>query len=115
MDKGPGGSREMLRVREQTSPRARERWALASRWQHKRYFTAVEQCARRSTHACHVSRGKSRRGNGKGKTMFAVIKSGGRQYKVAVGEKLEVNRLPVEVGEQVRFAEVLLISDAENT
>lgn len=47
--------------------------------------------------------------------MFAVIKSGGRQYKVAVGEKLQVNRLPVEVGEQVRFAEVLLISDAENT
>jgi large subunit ribosomal protein L21 len=47
--------------------------------------------------------------------MFAVIKSGGRQYKVAVGERLEVNRLPVEVGEQVRFEEVLLISDAENT
>jgi large subunit ribosomal protein L21 len=47
--------------------------------------------------------------------MFAVIKSGGRQYKVAVGERLEVNRLPVEIGEQVRFEEVLLISDAENT
>lgn len=47
--------------------------------------------------------------------MFAVIKSGGRQYKVAVGERLEVNRLPVEVGDQVRFEEVLLISDAENT
>lgn len=47
--------------------------------------------------------------------MFAVIKSGGRQYKVAVGESFEVNRLPVEVGEQVRFEEVLLISDAENT
>ncbi|HEY0756446.1 MAG TPA: 50S ribosomal protein L21 [Ktedonobacteraceae bacterium] len=46
--------------------------------------------------------------------MFAVIKSGGRQYKVAVGEALQVNRLAVEVGEQVRFAEVLLISDAEN-
>src|SRR5579859_1937533 len=57
----------------------------------------------------------SGRGNGKGKTMFAVIKSGGRQYKVAVGEELQVNRLPVEVGEQVRFEEVLLISDAENT
>jgi large subunit ribosomal protein L21 len=51
----------------------------------------------------------------KGKKMFAVIKSGGRQYKVAVGERLEVNRLPVEVGDQVRFEEVLLISDAENT
>lgn len=47
--------------------------------------------------------------------MFAVIKSGGRQYKVAVGERLGVNRLPVEVGDQVRFDEVLLISDAENT
>ncbi len=47
--------------------------------------------------------------------MFAVIKSGGRQYKVSVGQTLEVNRLPVEVGEQVHFDEVLLISDASNT
>jgi large subunit ribosomal protein L21 len=47
--------------------------------------------------------------------MFAVIKSGGRQYKVSVGQRLEVNRLPVEVGEQVQFDEVLLISDADNT
>jgi len=49
------------------------------------------------------------------KVMFAVIKSGGRQYKVSVGQALEVNRLPVEVGEQVHFNEVLLISDANNT
>ena len=47
--------------------------------------------------------------------MFAVIKSGGRQYKVAVGQTFEVNRLPVEVGEQVHFDEVLLISDANDT
>ena len=47
--------------------------------------------------------------------MFAVIKSGGRQYKVSVGQKLEVNRLAVEVGKQVQFDEVLLISDADNT
>ncbi|HLI08642.1 MAG TPA: 50S ribosomal protein L21 [Ktedonobacteraceae bacterium] len=47
--------------------------------------------------------------------MFAVIKSGGRQYKVSVGERLEVNRLPVEPGEQVTFAEVLLIGDANTT
>jgi large subunit ribosomal protein L21 len=46
--------------------------------------------------------------------MYAVIKSGGRQYKVSVGEKLEVNRLFVEVGDQVRFEEVLMISDAES-
>jgi len=49
------------------------------------------------------------------KVMFAVIKSGGRQYKVTVGQTFEVNRLPVEVGEQVHFNEVLLISDANNT
>jgi large subunit ribosomal protein L21 len=48
------------------------------------------------------------------KVMFAVIKSGGRQYKVSVGQTLEVNRLPVEDGEQVHFNEVLLISDANN-
>ncbi|HWZ20941.1 MAG TPA: 50S ribosomal protein L21 [Ktedonobacteraceae bacterium] len=47
--------------------------------------------------------------------MFAVIKSGGRQYKVSVGQTLEVNRLPVEDGEQVHFDEVLLISDANIT
>ena len=45
--------------------------------------------------------------------MFAVIKSGGRQYKVSVGTTLEVNRLPVEDGEQVRLEEVLLISDED--
>ena len=47
--------------------------------------------------------------------MFAIIKSGGRQYKVSVGQTVEVNRLPVEVGKQVQFNEVLLISDAGNT
>lgn len=47
--------------------------------------------------------------------MFAVIKSGGRQYKVSVGERLEVNRLPVESGQQIQIADVLLISDADRT
>ncbi|GHO44637.1 hypothetical protein KSX_28000 [Ktedonospora formicarum] len=47
--------------------------------------------------------------------MFAVIKSGGRQYKVSVGEKLEVNRLPYEDGKQIEIGEVLLVSDADNS
>src|SRR6266849_1344996 len=54
-------------------------------------------------------------GDRKGDVMFAVIKSGGRQYKVSVGQTLEVNQLPVEAGQQVQFEEVLLISDASNT
>ena len=47
--------------------------------------------------------------------MFAVIKSGGRQYKVSVGQTLEVNRLAVADGGQVTFDEVLLISDADGS
>ena len=47
--------------------------------------------------------------------MFAIIKSGGRQYKVSVGQTLEVNRLPVEVGSQLELKDVLLISDANTT
>jgi large subunit ribosomal protein L21 len=47
--------------------------------------------------------------------MYAVIKSGGRQYQVAPGETLEVNRLAVEPGEQVRFEEVVLISNGGET
>lgn len=46
--------------------------------------------------------------------MYAVIKSGGRQYKVSVGQRLEVNRLPVADGEQVSISEVVLISDADH-
>jgi large subunit ribosomal protein L21 len=47
--------------------------------------------------------------------MFAVIKSGGRQFKVSVGQTLEVDRLPIEDGEQIRIEEVLLISDADQS
>lgn len=47
--------------------------------------------------------------------MFAVIKNGGRQYKVAVGEKLAVNRLKAEQGDQLAISDVLLIADADTT
>jgi large subunit ribosomal protein L21 len=62
-----------------------------------------------------ISASSLRVGNGKAESMFAVIKSGGRQYKVAVGQTLEVNRLLVEDGAQVKFEEVLLISDADRS
>jgi large subunit ribosomal protein L21 len=47
--------------------------------------------------------------------MFAVIKSGGRQYKVSVGQRLEVNRLPYEDGKQIEIGDVVLISDADRS
>ena len=43
--------------------------------------------------------------------MFAVIKTGGKQYKVSVGDEIFVEKLEGEAGEQVTFDEVLAISD----
>lgn len=43
--------------------------------------------------------------------MFAIIKTGGKQYKVEKGGKLKVEKLDAEVGKEVVFDEVLLVSD----
>ena len=42
--------------------------------------------------------------------MYAVIKTGGKQYKVIEGQKLRVEKLPGTKGDQVTFSEVLLVS-----
>jgi large subunit ribosomal protein L21 len=41
--------------------------------------------------------------------MYAVIKTGGKQYKVAQGDKVRVEKLPGNVGDVVTFDEVLLL------
>ena len=43
--------------------------------------------------------------------MYAIIKTGGKQYRVAVGDKLKVETLTAEVGAQVTLSEVLAVSD----
>ena len=43
--------------------------------------------------------------------MYAVIKTGGKQYKVNEGDVVRVEKLNVEENETVTFNEVLLISD----
>lgn len=40
--------------------------------------------------------------------MFAVIRTGGKQYKVAPGDVLEIERLPGEAGASIVFSEVLM-------
>jgi large subunit ribosomal protein L21 len=45
--------------------------------------------------------------------MYAVIKTGGKQYKVAPGEKLSVETLNAEVGTTVAFEEVLMVADGD--
>ena len=43
--------------------------------------------------------------------MYAVIKSGGKQYKVAKDDVIAVEKLPLEKGKKVNITEVLLISE----
>lgn len=45
--------------------------------------------------------------------MYAVVKTGGKQYRVAAGEELNVEKLPVDVGGEVVFDEVLLVGGDE--
>ena len=45
--------------------------------------------------------------------MYAVVKSGARQYRASVGDTITVERLPAEVGQQLELAEILLVSDGE--
>ena len=43
--------------------------------------------------------------------MYAIIKTGGKQYKVSEGDLVRVEKLPYEVGETVEFDEVLLVAN----
>jgi len=47
--------------------------------------------------------------------MYAVVKTGGKQYRVSPGDSIEVEELPNEVGEQVELDEVLLVSKGSRT
>ena len=46
--------------------------------------------------------------------MYAVIKTGGKQYKVAPGEKIKVELLPADVGAEVVLDQVLMVSEGES-
>ena len=45
--------------------------------------------------------------------MYAVIATGGKQYRVAQGETVEVEKLAKPAGETIEFAEVLLVADGD--
>ena len=46
--------------------------------------------------------------------MYAIVATGGKQYRVKEGEKLRVEKLPGEVGETIELGEVLLIGEGED-
>jgi len=46
--------------------------------------------------------------------MYAVIKTGGKQYRVAAGEKIKVEQLPADVGAEITLDQVLMVGEGES-
>lgn len=46
--------------------------------------------------------------------IYAIIQTGGKQYKVSPGETIDVERLPAEEGSTIELDQVLLVADGEN-
>ena len=46
--------------------------------------------------------------------MYAVMKSGGKQYRVKQGESVRIEALPAEVGAAVSFDQVLMVGEGES-
>jgi len=46
--------------------------------------------------------------------MYAVIKTGGKQYRVAAGEKIKVEQIPADVGAEVTLDQVLMVGEGES-
>ena len=46
--------------------------------------------------------------------MYAVIKTGGKQYKVAAGEKIKVEQIAADVGQEIVFDQVLAVGEGSS-
>ena len=46
--------------------------------------------------------------------MYAVIKTGGKQYRVIPGEKLKIEQIPADIGSEIVLDQVLMVADGEN-
>ena len=46
--------------------------------------------------------------------MYAVIKTGGKQYRVVAGEKIKVEQIPADVGTEISLDQVLMVGEGES-
>jgi large subunit ribosomal protein L21 len=46
--------------------------------------------------------------------VYAIVKTGGKQYRVTVGDQINVEKLAHKVGDEVKLTDVLLVADGEN-
>jgi large subunit ribosomal protein L21 len=49
----------------------------------------------------------------KGLSMYAVIKTGGKQYKVAAGDKIKVEQIPADIGAEITIDQVLAVGSGD--
>ena len=45
--------------------------------------------------------------------MYAVVKTGGKQYRVSAGEKLKIEQITAEVGQEIVLDQVLVVADGD--
>ena len=45
--------------------------------------------------------------------MYAVVKTGGKQYRVSAGEKLKVEQIPADIGTEIDLDQVLMVADGD--
>ena len=46
--------------------------------------------------------------------MYAVIKTGGKQYRVVNGEKLKIEQIPADVGTEITIDQILMVGEGES-
>lgn len=46
--------------------------------------------------------------------MYAVIKAGGKQYRVSAGQKLKVEQIPADIGQEIILDQVLMVGGGES-
>jgi len=52
---------------------------------------------------------QARSNAGSGSRPYAIIETGGKQYRVAVGDRLSIEKLPIEAGSGITFDRVLMV------
>ena len=45
--------------------------------------------------------------------MYAVIKTGGKQYRVSAGQKLKIEQIPADIGQEISLDQVLSVGEGE--
>ncbi|MCQ9615483.1 50S ribosomal protein L21 [Paenalcaligenes niemegkensis] len=46
--------------------------------------------------------------------MYAVIKTGGKQYRVSAGQKLKIEQIPADIGQEISLDQVLSVGEGES-